>query len=130
MTALISYNPYTCNKDEFPNYEDPHLGLHEDKFVDIDGDGFSKWFEDNISNTSDSVPNDRYVIMVTMAGRIYEPIDQMYKFLTQKARIPESNVVDLGMSNNTFDNFTMHACIVSLFTSHSHEHNQVFFYLL
>ncbi|KAA0009475.1 MAG: hypothetical protein FE041_05985 [Thermoplasmata archaeon] len=87
-----------------------------------DGDGFSNYFDEFISNLYDPlIPNDRYAILVSDIGfcpteTYWEKHDEaimnytvskdIKRWLIEKEGFPEENIIELGEPANTFENFT------------------------
>jgi hypothetical protein len=72
--------------------------------TDIDKDGFKNLFEQKTSDTPYNVKNDRYVLLLTLAGREFKPTDEMHK-IVKDMKIPENNIYSLNLNDNTPGNF-------------------------
>ena len=71
----------------------------------MDGDCWSNYFEKIISNTPYDVKNEVYVILFTMAGRVYLPVDEMNKFFEETMKLPTENIQSFSLEANNPENF-------------------------
>jgi hypothetical protein len=65
--------------------------------LDWDGDGFSNWFEQNVSGTDPLVPNERYAIFLSTSDERVPDVG--YVISVMGMGIPESNVIRLVGEN-------------------------------
>lgn len=74
--------------------------------LDWDDDGFTNWFENNISKTDHLSINDRYAILVGTCGEIdcLYPFNKISEFLTD-GKVPENHIIKLFGENATYENF-------------------------
>ncbi|MEM2098309.1 MAG: C13 family peptidase [Candidatus Bathyarchaeia archaeon] len=89
----------------FPRNEQMRM-INDGSFTNnnIDGDSWTNYFEKFVSKTPYDVKNDIYAIVMTMAGREYKPIKEMFEIL-EKANIPKEHVYELNNERNNAAEF-------------------------
>lgn len=98
--------------------------------IDTDGDGMSDWFEENIANLDQNVPNDRYVLWVSafdlngLNGTVSGNREELKKFFVEGYKFLPENVIIID--NATITDFK---AAVDELAEKSDENDLVYVYL-
>lgn len=97
LTMGIALNCGHNRSPAIPSVDPPTHPENPALIVDSDGDGYSDEFEIKVAKTDPLIPNERYALLIN--ALLAEPFNfaekEMYKFLTEKEKVPSENIVRL-----------------------------------